>query len=181
MLTFSQHLTEGREAPLYHGTGGYDLIKIADTGTLIPFTVHLPHKLLKDPSQTTVHQTLFGISPFQLGYTGVSFTRSIKYANRMGPVVFVVNQRQLAHTYEIKPIQYFSDGTRRQYSNAISRADFEEYEEFVLTKKPIPILKYLIEVKIEREVHNYMLGLDVEKWQKVQECFGDKLVIHDKF
>lgn len=133
MLTFTQYLDEGRDAPLYHGTQIYYAISILQDNEIKPLTTHMRH------------------SP-----PGVSLTRSLRTALRwrsFNPpshrknVVFELDQRTIVQNLKIAPINTLFQWKGRQ-SNAKAEELFEEY-----VVGPIkPLSKYLLRVMVHPSI-----------------------------
>lgn len=155
MISFKAFLSEARMAPLYHGTGFGSAGDILREG-FKPNTYHSNKKLnLGDRSNYS-------------GKNGVSFSRQLRVARSFGRVVFEVDQQKLSYDYKIVPIQYFQNWSKSIGSNTErntsparnhelsfnSRGVSNEYEEFVITNKNIPI-KYITAI-------HYASGYDVE-------------------
>ena len=120
MKTFNQFLTEGRDAPLYHGTDVDSAIRILNANKLVGS--------YNDHNAPTI-----------------SLTRSIRYAQHFAKdkfsdtvetIVFELDQRKLSQTYKIVPYNYFSDDVPN------------EYEEVVFTKGIDNFNKYLLKVHV---------------------------------
>lgn len=129
LIPFSTFITEGRDAPVYHATEIDNAIQMISNNAIIPYTVH-PRTLVQ------------GI-PDRQGRTdqiveGFSTTRSLRFARlfsgRSG-VIFQLNQAKLAQKYRIVPVNHFS--TYQKFP------DKEEYEEFVISNKTVPLSSYL--------------------------------------
>lgn len=113
MQGFSQFITEGRDAPLYHGT---------DTGSAIDII---------QSNEFKAHENLY-----DEGTPGVSFSRNMTIGNRFATnmgrfgIVFEVDQKKLAQNYKIKPFNYYSSNGTRQMDSDVMGA-YNEFEERV--------------------------------------------------
>lgn len=151
MITFKNYLVEARMAPLYHATRGYNAENILNMMMIEPRTFHSNRKLLKGP----FHSKDFEAS------RGVSFTRSLRTAQQIGNVIFVLDQQKLTQKYQLKPINYFSGvaGNNQFIGNTRSTGHDDprnEFEEFVLTNKAIPLEKYLTKVMYTASAEEYV-------------------------
>lgn len=149
MITFRQYLTESRSAPLYHGTPISNGLKILETGRFETDTVHAPERLLKTEK-----------APF---VRGLSTTRNFKFATEWSRretdkdsyLVFEFDQQKLTYNYEIKPIQFWSKlGARQQEITKGTLKRPNEYEEFIVSNKPIP-LKYVTKIHYNIDLHQH--------------------------
>lgn len=134
MISFRQYLTEARMAPLYHATSYDKFLSILLDG-ILPRTRHSPHKLGRHHTEPSTGD----------GIQGVSLTRSLPFAKAWGHVIFELDQQLLAQRYKIVPFQYFQSAqypARYKESVGYNRYIKNEYEEFVITNKPIP-MKYV--------------------------------------
>lgn len=117
---------EGRDALLYHGTSFFGAAKIIEAGAI----------------EARSEQWIDG-KPVQ----GVSLTRDPRVAARFGVVVFVLDQRKLAQTARIVPMDFWGHspearGQRRQRDHA-------EAEEFVIGLIR-PLDRVLTEIRVRR-------------------------------
>lgn len=145
MKSFKQFITEGRDAPLYHATN-FDFLEWIVKEGIEPRTYHLKSQLLKEPGYndlTTGKQIAYmSYKRDELAVTGVSTTRNFRFAKSFsvhGPIL-ELDQRRLSQRYEIVPIQFFvGDAVFKTKSVARKSGEIlNEYEEFILTKTPIP-------------------------------------------
>ncbi len=135
MKTFKEYLEEGRDAPLYHGTGSAYALAILKDNAIKPFKTHgATVQLIKKDDNVAV-----------------SLTRSIKTAIewRNNGLAFELNQRKLAQNYQIKPlnINYHWTGGR---SSAKHEQLFEEY----VTKPIQPLTRYLEKIIVDEGGYN---------------------------
>jgi hypothetical protein len=154
MKTFDQFITEGRDAPLYHGTRLTHAIDILRTGKILPNTLH--H--LRDYNQ--LHVIGIGTPDNAKTSRGISLTRSrafaahwvIKWAGQEVGVIFEFKQTLLAQRYKIKSTAFNQQFTRGKTDNITTRYvenkgipanGGNEYEEFIITDKPLDIRKYV--------------------------------------
>lgn len=82
MKSFEQFLTEGRDAPLYHGCSLYNAEYNLRNNGIFAFT--------------------------QYG-RGVSLSRSKAFSSQWGPVLFELDQTKLIQNHKIKPYNFFGD------------------------------------------------------------------------
>lgn len=144
MKTFDQFLTEGRDAPLYHGlrSASWETIYkiIVDDKALIAHTRHSAQKLLKPYIVTTPEKSVSGPNWLK----GLSATRNLNFAWQWSfdgigehqAIVFEFDQAKLARDFQIIPIQYW-DGRARKVERVASKIVRNEYEEFIISNKPI--------------------------------------------
>jgi len=125
MISLKQYLEEGRDAPLYHGTD--NTIKVLDSNTLKGNNSHSYKTLMIDKP----------------GYaTGVSLTRNLKvasqfqkWADHTNYAILELDQRKLAQSHKIIPVNFWNGVNKKEPSRAKSLPKQEvgsEYEEFVL-------------------------------------------------
>jgi hypothetical protein len=164
MINFKEFLTEGRDASLYHGTTYGAGIAIIQQNSIRPTTTHSNYKLKRPPKYpkeapkdavTGKHHPHYEDHELP----GISLTRSLKFAIYWSRnLVLELNQRKLTQNYKIVPLQYWqSYNVSRskepfKYPNKLTTAN--EYEEFLLTGKSLPVLKYLVAVHISNELIN---------------------------
>lgn len=174
MISFKNYLTEARLAPLYHGTDSPHAAEIISAGHFKSTTVQNSFALLKSP--LTIYRNLDGSK--SIGYTtdnkrvtGLSLSRSFKFSlhwaiNRFipePPVVFEFDQQMLSHNYQIRPLSYWLVG-RRQGSTHSSN----EYEEFVISDKPIP-LKFVKRIHVFSDTtHQYLKNKTQHKYPHIE-------------
>lgn len=132
MITFKDFLIESRSAPLYHGTNTTYLRDIIKVG--------IEPRTLQNSKKIGVHNHTIRHDAGEGKYAkGVSTTRNFKFASAWGDgVVLELNQRKLAQRYKIVPFQYFDTVGSRYKESSSSKITRNEYEEFVITTKPIP-------------------------------------------
>lgn len=140
MIAFKDFLIESRSAPLYHGTNMSALKYIIKVG--------IEPRTLQNSKKIGIYNytVRYGGGPDwavtgDIKYAkGVSTTRNFKFASAWGNgVVLELNQRKLAQRYKIVPFQYFDTvGSRYKEISASKDTTRNEYEEFVITTKPIP-------------------------------------------
>jgi len=145
MITFKQFITEARLAPLYHGTNASKLESLITNG-FRPVTLQAADKLMMNGANTTKAKDGGELVGY---YQGVSLTRNKKFAMQWSQeheisVVLEFDQQKLAQKYKIKPIQFWRGISRSKESLQTNRL-YNEYEEFVVTDKPIPF-KYVTKV-----------------------------------
>lgn len=131
MKTFEQFISEGRDAPLYHGTNPRSLVTIIKQG-IIPHTYHYPNN---------------ASLPDQM--RGVSVSRDYKFsADYRADCLLELDQTKLAQNFKIVPYQYWDrpEGSRRTAIPGHQVVNRLEYEEFIITDKPISFNKYVTHI-----------------------------------
>lgn len=104
-------ITEGRDAPLFHGTA-------PQTAELIirhdGINANTEHDMIEEP--------------------GISLSREMRVSTRFGPVIFQLDQRKLAQRYKIVPWDYFVNQIDYDEEMAVSRRqeEYNEAEEFLI-------------------------------------------------
>ena len=162
MKTFQQFITEGRDAPLYHGTSVADAVEIINTDEM-------------EARTPQVHMGLFPQKPKHV-VKGISLSRNHRVASQFGPVVFEFDQRKLVHRHKIIPFQ-FADSEIAGYPKAIAARSTEgsvtgaysaESEEFVIG----PI----------RDVDKYITAIHVHYlvFKNMRSSFSDPIRTHPK-
>ena len=146
MIPFKQFITEARLAPLYHGTNASKLESLIKDG-FRPFTLQVAEKLMLSKNKNTKSRDGTDIVGY---YNGVSLTRSKQFAIQWSKeheisIVLELDQQKLAQKYKIKPMQFWKGKTRSDEELTGSKNVYNEYEEFVVTDKPIPF-KYVTKV-----------------------------------
>jgi len=141
MYSFKEYLTEGRDAPLYHGTSFYAANNILYRNVMEARGLdHVPNHFLMQEA--------------------ISFTRNFDFAKRWSEdeIVFEVDQRKLAQAYKIVPKNHWAIGKvshsyrtmrvarpkphKDKYGNVVEY----EYEEAVLAKKINNFDKYILKI-----------------------------------
>lgn len=135
-MRYYEIITEGRDAPLYHGTGSSNAISIIEQDAIRAKTDHDTAKLTNYGSK----------GDYQ---SGVSLTRNKKMAEGFGEVVFEIDQRRLAQTNKLIPIDYWAKPDKpsnrgRGHSGSIVSGTYE-YEEFCVGEIK-PLRRYLIAI-----------------------------------
>lgn len=165
MISFSQFLQESRSAPLYHATRTYFLYDILKNG-IDPVTVHPAQKLLKPLGGGNFAKPESRGSMPSNHYTGVSLTRNKKFAEAWSDgaikVVLEVDQLAISQRYQILPIQFWNGRTRLQ-------SPANEFEEFVLTNKPIPS-KFIKVVWFAEDNINYYDSQILQALKAIENC-----------
>lgn len=145
MITFKQYLAESRSAPLYHATDIEGMLGILRDNQIMTGSAEQP------VSHLTVNKNAVGTKK------GISLTRSLRFAKSWGDAVFVIDQQKLSHNFKIVPFQFktiFPGGHTRK----MDRTGYaNEYEEFVVTNRPIPVNKYVTKVLIKSAKYNQLL------------------------
>jgi hypothetical protein len=122
MNNFKQYLLEGRDAPLYHGTGYYEADKILLDNILY--------------------------SGYFVARPKISFSRDLNVAkNHSGnEIVFMINQTKLSQRYKIDPFNYYQGhGTRVDKIGKYGRIKSEQ-EETVSAKAITKFNSYIIKI-----------------------------------
>lgn len=160
MINFKQFLEESRSAPLYHGTSIGGLRGIFHMGGIEPRTFH-PSSKMKGISNKGKRQP---------GVEGVSTSRNFKFASTWnhsaGNFVLEFDQRRLAQRYKIVPFQYFQHPIISQGHARIKdwKGKANEYEEFIVTSKHIPLSfvnrlyvpeRYIINENYKEDINNF--------------------------
>lgn len=143
MQNFKEYLTEARDYPIYHCTMLSKILKIVDEG-LLPNTAHF-HKKLLLPMHKKLLLPKDKANRFQnndiANYSGISTTRDFNFAYKWcfeDSAIIELDHMRIANTFKILPVQ-FARGQAR-YQNP----DRNEYEEFIVTNKPIPFNKTFV-------------------------------------
>lgn len=125
-------LTEGRDAPLFHGTNPHSAVRILQDNKIEAHTKHFDAD----------HQALWRVP-------GVSLSRDYRAAKRFGGIVFVLDQTKLVQTKQITPISYWGKSKEPGMAGENHRTgQFAEAEEFVTGSISIP--KYCTEIRMDR-------------------------------
>jgi len=110
MYNFKQYLEEGRDAPLFHGTGNRAADLILKENVMKPLTI----------------QMISGKS-----VAGTSLSRSFKFAEYFGGgITFELDQRKLTQRNKIVPFSYWNSDKQARGMGADNPNN--EYEEFVI-------------------------------------------------
>lgn len=145
---FENLLFEGRDAPLYHGTSYSSAIKAIDGNRIDARTSHYDADLGLEYIKNYSHRKM-----------GVSLSRNLTLAFGFGPVVFEINQRKLAQTFKLIPIDFWSLSDNVNNKNYSYRAhpDFNlknnggdryEFEEFCIGAIE-PLSRFLTAIRIK--------------------------------
>lgn len=147
MITFKQFLSEARAAPLYHGTHSYNIRAIlVDNKGLLARTVQDAKELMISNAQDIAY--------------GVSATRNFHFAATykadIGNVVLELDQEALSRKYKIVPFNYWQVVSKAaRYKESVGGYRMgtrrNEYEEFILTKNPIPT-KYIVRMHVPSKI-----------------------------
>lgn len=135
MKTFSTFLSEGRDAPLYHGTS-------------LPKATWILHSNILEARATP--QTINSFETFAK-HKIISTSRSYRFAQEWASargVVFELNQSIIAQTNRIGPHNFFNDSARN-YGGTVS-AGFNQHEEAIIGDLN-PLSRYLLKVIISSE------------------------------
>lgn len=171
MISFKQFITEARMAPLYHGTEVQHLQSILlEKKGILPRTEHTKRDMML---------SRWG------NVQGISTSRSFHYAAqyRDNQVVLELDQAALMHRYQIRPIQYWQGydmqtdkrkndarikGRIYRRDGGVTRAN--EFEEFILTDKPLPV-KYIKHIYVE-ERYIQMAGTTAKVIDQIRDMYG---------
>ena len=138
MKGFSEFLTEGRDAPLYHSTGEMAAENIIKSNTLLRGPAMPSHWPTKDQKHISLTR---------------SYQFAMKWMDEMGatsrPVVFELDQRLLTQNYKVVAFNYFNGSFARipMYSNMKHHHWMNQFEEAV-TSDIKNIDKYIVKVII---------------------------------
>lgn len=135
-MRYDEILTEGRDSPLYHGTGWNAALQIITSNEILPNSSHKPKKLLMHGDELV---------------QGISLTRNLNTAFDFGKIVFEIDQRKLSQTNKLVPLDYWST----QYNPSLrsrshQQGDKYEYEEFCVGAIK-PFDKHLIAIWIQEK------------------------------
>jgi len=181
MKSFSEFLTEGRDAPLFHGIkrfeNAYNILCVSRE--LQPVTHQDSYKLLKATPNEWFHEP----DRDRRMIKGISLTRDFHYATMRAPrmdsryaIVLVLDQRKLAQRYEIKPVQYWQ--SLLEPRPARSSITYNEAEEFLLTDKPLPLDLYLRKIFIGPEVLFFLRKSDDKSLRQLYDCLKKDNMVH---
>jgi len=137
-MRYFEIINEGRDAPLYHGTGFSNAIEI------------IKHDEIK---ARTNHADRFGTV-----VTGVSLSRSQEISFDFGQVIFVIDQRKLAQNHKLVPIEYWwiptrspkSPTTRSKGRSSHTVTSGNEAEEFCIGSIK-PLKRFLISILMKQK------------------------------
>ena len=99
-MRFREIITEGRDAALYHGASFLGAISILKADEILASSEH-------DRSVLTVTSRPTNKAD-ERPIHGVSLTRSKRVAFDFGAVVFAIDQRKLAQTHRLLPMDYWA-------------------------------------------------------------------------
>lgn len=175
MISFKAYLTEARMAPLYHGTYGDAIYSILVRNKGIePRTGHSPRSLLKKAKKEKVPPTDY--------VPGISLTRSFKFAVSYGSgYVLEIDQEALAQRFHIKPINFFQHHEpKARYPGKIGGIGrHNEFEEYVITDKPIPT-KYILRMYYPKVWDSYFKAgnwlIEKEFIDGVRDKYGSQFI-----
>jgi len=154
-MRYFEIINEGRDAPLYHGTGFYNAIEMIKRDRIEARTSHFAPQL--------------GMLR-QMQIPGVSLSRSRTVAFEFGPAVLVLDQRKLVQTHKLVPIEYWwhpersSDiPSKRSKGNTIEDQGTEAEEFCIGEIKPLTrfLISILMEQKSLRALKNQLSWTDV--------------------
>jgi hypothetical protein len=160
MKNFEEFLQEGRDAPLYHGVSHWSKVHsiLDDDLQLRPLTQHEPKELMHNVDGPIIN--------------GISLTRSKEFAlhwskittlhSMNSGIVFQLNQRKLQQRYRLVPIQYWQGGislnsarfmhAKPSSAKAATYQKTNEYEEFLISSKPVGLSPYLEKAFVSTEM-----------------------------
>lgn len=170
MISFKQFLSEARMAPLYHGTNFNNIQSILmDNKGLLARTIHNIKELMISNTYDLAQ--------------GVSATRNFNFAatyntnytpEGIGNVVLELDQEALSRRYKIIPFNYWQLNSKvarykEKFGGHSTGNRRNEYEEFILTKNPIPA-KYIIRIYIPSKITQYdVIG-------EIRQKFGSSFI-----
>lgn len=135
-MRWHEIISEGRDAPLFHGTSAYNAVEIISQNGIAAKTQQLPDG--------------GGRRPFpKEAVSGVSLSRSIQSAAvfAFSGVIFELDQSKLVRAHRLEPMDYWGFTPDRYRTQGRRQGEFAEAEEFVVG--PIPRLdRYLIAIHI---------------------------------
>lgn len=146
MQTFKNYLAEARDFPIYHGTA-LSFYEVMIHEGIAPKTIQTANKLLLNPTKSDFE---YSYSTYDkhgeengkkiVGhYYGISTTRNFKFAaNWSAGIVIEFNHAEIAKRYKILPIQFYNKNVAR-FKHGDESGHKNEYEEFIVTRKHIPI------------------------------------------
>ena len=181
MIGFREFLTESRSAPLYHGTFGDAVYNILLHNGIEPKTFHqnwklgYPDKISDHSKNYSIQKNTATVLPFSGLISGVSLTRSFKFAVSYGSgYVLEIDQRRLAQKYKIIPFQFWQDHSR---TTGARSAWPNEFEEFVVTNQPIPP-KYITRLYYPKMWHDRFDSNNPEfKFiEAIQQKYGSEFI-----
>lgn len=142
MINFKNYLAEARNYPIYHATEFVNLLQILNTGMIMGNTEH-------DHSNLLLPHEKAGAYGY---YSGVSTTRSYKFAHGWSEVVIELDHQSIANNFKILPINFFQS----------NREGYSEFEEFILTakNKGIPI-KFIKRVFLKETLKHTVISKEV--------------------
>lgn len=146
MISFKQHLNEGKDSPIFHGT--------------IPM---FAESMLKSDILRSSPKDRSDSSP-----EGISCSRNITYAKKWVQerwnfghryVVIQLNQRKLITKYRIAPVNFYhyanSTNTKTRYLSADPIYGQNEYEERILTHQITNLSMYISAIYIAPSLQDY--------------------------
>lgn len=125
----SEHLIEGRDAPIYHGTNWFAANRIVEDDQLAAKTFHV----------MKVNNTMNSM------ISGISFSRDLRLSMTFGPVVFVFDQAKIVRNHKLKPIDFWGFSRETQFGGR-RQEQYAESEEFLLGPL-VGMSRYLIEIR----------------------------------
>lgn len=165
MISFKQFLTESRSAPLYHGTDLYNLEPIlVNKQGIAPRTSHESNELLI--TRRSPHKMIKGIS------TSRNFKFAAQYRGFNDSVILELNQNLLSQNYKLVPIQFWqhlNDRPARPQEKSFVIPKRNEYEEFIVTDKPVPV-KYITRLYIP------LVYKDMDVIKEIAKQYGSSFV-----
>lgn len=121
------NLSEGRDAPLFHGTSLFNADTALRENKLAARTEHF----------TREEKTL----------TGVSLSRNMAVSENFGTVIFVLDQKKIAARHKMIPTDYWGFSPAITNMSSRRRGEFAEAEEFVVGDLA-NLDRYIISIKL---------------------------------
>lgn len=169
-----EHLLEGRDAPLYHGTKlqhGFDIL--AD-GIIAADTEHD-----YSPDLSSNVDSIRGVSLTRERQFGFAWAKDgNKYY-----MVFKLDQKKLAHNYKLIPYVFGNQDKSSQIPGRQIHSKryahlANEFEEFCVTNRGIPVNQYVTKVytNLQRREFDYALTI----WARGMPALIEKVRSYDK-
>ena len=157
--SFQAILSEGRDAPLFHGTSVFHACRILRSGYIYADT---PQTFKRDGKSIE----LMGVSLTRNKHFALHWAMSrFKKSNDYGAAIFEFDQARLAYNYKIVPFNYGTDvskNTPARYPYNPKHQLGNESEEFLITKRGIPINPYVVSVQFPLSERLFMQTLEHE-------------------
>jgi len=150
-MRYFEIINEGRDAPLYHGSGIGAAISILKGNEIWAATQHEESRL-NNLGNNINSEPVFG----------VSLSRNREMAFGFGDVVFMIDQTKLSQRYKIIPFDYWSAGIahnryiKTKRSDSVNNlGDRYEYEEFCVGSIT-PLNRYLMAILMTQKKYSYI-------------------------